>query len=144
MDLMGLGVILFAALLWAIFIKGNEKLDYGISTKLFWEFLIAFPIVALVMGNIQFGNIIGLSPISWFYLLMFIFFVTIGGYGFLHLSATKVGSTKTAIVEFLEPVIGVILAIIIFSEGATMIQIGGWFLVMLSIFNIKRIVRRNA
>lgn len=139
MDIIGLGVILFAALLWAVLIKGNELLDYSVSTKLFWEFLIAFPIIALVMGNLQLGELLSLTPLNWFYLLMFVFFVTIGGYGFLYLSAKKVGSTKTAVVEFLEPIIGVILAIIIFREGATLLQILGFALVMFSIFNIKRI-----
>jgi len=143
MDMHSLAVILGAAFIWALYYRFNEALKYPVATRFLWQFMIVLPILWAAMGNIQLDKVIALQPIGWFYILLFTFFVTLGGYGFMYLSVKKIGATVTATIDYLEPLIGVILAIMIFSESFTWIQVIGWGLILISIFNVKRIKRIN-
>lgn len=107
--------------------------------KMFWQFLFVLPFLWLIRGDIQLNLVLTMPLINWVYILLFTFVVTLGGYGFMYLSARKVGATKTATLDFLEPLIGVILAILIFGESFGIVQVIGWVLIMFSIVNIKRI-----
>jgi len=140
---MVVGVVgmLLAAFLYAVYFKLYERLGKVTNTRtiIFWQFLIVTIVVSALWGNIQIETMISISYTSWFYLLILTLFCTLGGYAFAILSIKKVGALVTGTVDFLEPLIGVALAIVILNESISMYQIVGWFLVLFTIFNIKKI-----
>lgn len=137
MDVFGLFVILLSAFIWAVFFKCNEKLkSYPMLTKFFWQFIIVIFIFVIFIGDIQIEGVKAMSATGWGYMLIMTFIVTVGGYGFAYLSTKKAGATITATTDFIEPVVGVILAMIIFGETVTWLQVFGWLLIFSSIFSI--------
>ena len=140
---MVVGVIgmLLAALLYAIYFKIYEKVSDKLDVKviIFWQFLIVSIIVGVLWGNVQLETMTNISLTSWAYLLILTLFCTLGGYLFAILSIKKVGALITGTVDFLEPVIGVALALLILNESMTLTQLVGWGMVIFTIINIKKI-----
>jgi len=139
--LVGVIGILLAALLYAVYFKLYERLGKIVNTKtiIFYQFLIVALMVTFLWGGIEVDKLTNLSLTSWLYLMILVFFCTLGGYGFAILSIKRVGALITGTVDFLEPIIGVSLAMIILGESMTWIQLIGWFMIIFTLVNIKKI-----
>jgi len=136
----GFIAIMIAAFCAAIHYKSNEYLmDYDVLNRVFWQFSIGILAVLLVFRNVELGSITSISPIGWFYILTLAVICGIGAYGFMILSVNKVGATITGALDYLEPVIGVGLAIVFFAETMTWQQLIGWILIMGTLIGIRKI-----
>ena len=136
----GLITIIISAVFAAFYYKYNEYLDrFKIVTRLLWQFLIALCITYLYFRTFQVSDISNLSLNSWIYIILLTITASFGAYGFLMLSVKKIGGTATGMLDFLEPIFGVSLAIIIFGENLTLIQFIGWIIILITILNIKKI-----
>ena len=141
MLLLGIVCVLLASLGAAIHYKSNEYLkSYSTFNKVLWQFLIGIMCVILFFRNINYTNIINLSLINWIYIGILSIVVSLGAYGFMILSVTKVDATITGALDYLEPIIGIVLAILIIGESITFIQILGWIVIMFTLLNINRIL----
>lgn len=137
--LLGVVGVLFAALFCALYSKLNESLDYEISVRLFYQFMIAIPLVYFLLGNIQMADIISITLIGWVHILALVLIVSLGGYGFNILSIKKIGALKTGTLDYIEPMVGISLAILIFDESMSALQVIGWAIILFTLINIKRI-----
>jgi drug/metabolite transporter (DMT)-like permease len=137
--IIGVIFVLLASLMCALYSKYNEFINEDVITKLFYQFIITIPLVYILLGNFQISDVMNLSIINWFYVFLLVFVISIGGYGFNIISINKVKSLKTGTLDFLEPIVGVSLAILIFKEAVSIIQVLGWIMILFTIINIRRI-----
>jgi len=142
-DILPFIVILTAGFIWSLYYRTQEKLGHiPLAVKLIYHLGLVIPFLYVIQGNIELGVLSTLTSTGWGYLIILALVSTLGAYGFAYLSNKKVGSTTTATLDLIDPMVSVLLAIIIFGESATPIQLIGWGMIFFSIFNIGKI-RKN-
>jgi len=140
MMIIGVLGILIAALGCALYSKFNEGKKISIPTRIVWQYIIASIIILVIFtGNVDIGSIGKLTPIGWIMIFTLVGVVSITAYLFWIKGITRVGSLHNGIIDFIEPITGVCLAIIIFNETLTLLQILGWLIVFFVIYNIKKV-----
>lgn len=95
--------------------------------------------VLLFFKNISIETISQVDGTTLFYVALLAIVCGIGAYGFMIKSVKEVGATITGALDYLEPVVGISLAIILFGERLSLIQIVGWILIMMSLVGIYRL-----
>ena len=131
--------IILSALTYSLYIFLNRKVEYNFGIKLFWQILIALPIILIIFGHLDMSSISSLDIDGWLKILALVFIVTLGGYGFMLLSIKKVGATITGVLDYSEPILAIIMAMLLFNEELSTIQIFGWVLIIFTLFNINKI-----
>lgn len=130
--------ILSSAFTYSLYIWLNRKVEYNFGIKLFWQILIALPIMLTIFQGLDVSTISNLDTSDWFKILMLVFVVTLGGYGFMLISIKKVGATITGVLDYSEPILAIAMAMAIFNEGLSAIQMVGWVLIIFTLYNIDR------
>lgn len=131
-NIVGDGLVLVCAAMWAIYILIGNKLagKYSVLTQLNYIFMIGF------IGLIPFYLITphhalaSFSLLSWECIFYLAIFCSIIAYFVFNDAIIKIGPSKTAIYQYLEPFFAIIFAILILSEPLTAaIAVGALFIV---------------
>ncbi len=135
--------VMLAAFCTAVYYKMGEPLrEYHPTTKVFWHFLIAVLLLLLVYRNFQADVFITTPLRGWLTLMLLVAIPQLGGYILLLISAKKIGAVATGALDFLEPVIAVILAVTLFGESLTWLQVAGWVLISVTLICISKLRRK--
>ncbi len=132
-NLIGDGLVLICAVMWAIYILVGNRLagKYTVLAQLNYIFLIGlvgFIPAYLVTPHHSFGEI---SALTWECLLYLALVCSIVAYFIFNDSIIKLGPSKTAIYQYLEPFFAIVLAIVLLSEPLTIvIAVGALFILM--------------
>ncbi|MBA7676327.1 hypothetical protein ES703_84568 [subsurface metagenome] len=141
----GLIWIGLAAFCTAAYFKVNEYTrikNYNPLTRMTWHFLIGALLITLLYRNFDIAALGSVPATGWLSLVLLAAIPTLCGYLFLLKSIKKIGAVASGTLDFLEPVLAVIFAIIIFGESLTLIQAAGWVLISISLINISRVRRK--
>lgn len=130
------------SIVYAIYCKINEKIEANIFSKVFWQFLIAIPIIYLTLGNFKLDDVVSLSSTNWMYIIILVLCCSLGAYLFLVKSIKTIGAVATGALDYLEPILVVILVVAIFSVGINPMQLIGWGLIFFALINIKKIRKK--
>lgn len=131
-NLIGDGLVLLCAVMWAIYILVGNRLagKYSVLVQLNYIFLIGF--IALIPAYLATPrHALGdLSMTTWYSLLYLSLVCSILAYFFFNDSIIRLGPSKTAIYQYLEPFFAIILAIVLLSEPLTiLIAVGALFVI---------------
>jgi len=135
-----------ASLCTALYFKANESWkikEYPMLTRIFWHFLIGPATIAILYRNFSLSTLALVAPMGWVTFGLLALIPCLGGYYFAFKSIKKVGSVATGALSFLEPMVGVILAVVLWKESLTLLQVGGWVLIFISLFNIPKMNNKN-
>lgn len=141
--LIGDGIVLISAALWAVYVLIGNKLagKYSVLTQLNYIFVIGFigllPFYFLTPRH----DLSHLSPVSWGSLLYLAIFCSIIAYFFFNDAIIKIGPSKSAIYQYLEPLFAIAFAIAILHESLTIFIIAGGALILLGIAMSDNIVK---
>lgn len=131
-NLIGDGLVLICAVMWAIYILVGNRLagKYSVLAQLNYIFLIGFIGLIpayLVTPHHAFGEI---TTLTWECILYLALACSIVAYFIFNDSIIKLGPSKTAIYQYLEPFFAIILAIVLLSEPLTiLIAVGALFVI---------------
>lgn len=131
-NLIGDGLVLLCAVMWAIYILVGNRLagKYSVLVQLNYIFLIGF--IALIPAYLATPrHALGdLSMTTWYSLLYLSLVCSILAYFFFNDSIIRLGPSKTAIYQYLEPFFAIILAIVLLSEPLTiLVAVGALFVI---------------
>ncbi len=131
-NLIGDGLVLICAVMWAVYILIGNKLagKYSVLSQLNYIFIIGFvgliPVYFLTPHH-PFG---GFSPLTWASLFYLAIVCSVIAYFFFNDAIIKLGPSKAAIYQYLEPFFAIILAIALLGEPlTTAIALGAVFIV---------------
>ncbi|CAJ38104.1 predicted transporter (DMT superfamily) [Methanocella arvoryzae MRE50] len=148
-QLIGDGIILISAALWAVYILIGNKLagKYSVLTQLNYIFVIGFIGLLPFYFLTPHHDLSQLSTVSWASLLYLAIFCSIIAYFFFNDAIIKIGPSKSAIYQYLEPVFAVIFAILLLNEPLTGFILVGGIMTVLGIGmadnNIRIFTRRR-
>jgi drug/metabolite transporter (DMT)-like permease len=116
--LLGDGLILICAAMWAVYILIGNKLagKYSVLTQLNWIFMIGFLCLIPFYLITPHHALASFSILSWECILYLAIFCSIVAYFVFNDAIIKIGPSKTAIYQYLEPFFAIIFAILILSE----------------------------
>lgn len=135
--------VMVAAFFTAVYYKMGEPFrEYNPATKMFWQFLIAVLLVLVMYRNFEVAVFTTTPLKGWLTLMLLVAVPQLGGYAFLLISAKKIGAVATGALDFLEPTIAVILAVMLFGESLTWLQVVGWVLISVTLIFISRLRRK--
>jgi drug/metabolite transporter (DMT)-like permease len=129
--LLGDGLILICAAMWAIYILVGNKLagKYSVLTQLNWIFMIGFVCLIPFYLITPHHALASYSVLSWECILYLAVFCSIIAYFVFNDAIIKIGPSKTAIYQYLEPFFAIIFAILILSEPlSAAIVVGALFI----------------
>ncbi len=134
-NLFGDGLVLICAAMWAIYILVGNRLagKYSVLAQLNYIFLIGFVClipVYLVTPHHPLGEI---SMLTWECLLYLALICSVVAYFIFNDSIIKLGPSKTAIYQYLEPFFAIVMAILILSEPLTVLVATGAALILTGI-----------
>ncbi len=130
--LLGDGLIVICAAMWAVYILIGNKLagKYSVLTQLNWIFMIGFVCLVPFYLITPHHALASFSVMSWECILYLAIFCSIIAYFVFNDAIIKIGPSKTAIYQYLEPFFAIILAILILSEPlAPAIFVGALFII---------------
>jgi drug/metabolite transporter (DMT)-like permease len=132
-NLIGDGLVLICAVMWAVYILVGNRLagKYSVLAQLNYIFLIG--LIGLIPAYLitPHHSIGEISSLTWECLLYLALVCSIVAYFIFNDSIIKLGPSKTAIYQYLEPFFAIVLAIILLSEPLTIvIAIGALFILM--------------
>lgn len=118
MNLIGDGLVLICAVMWAIYILVGNKLagKYSVLSQLNYIFIIG------LLGLLPFYFItphhalVEFSSLTWACVLYLAIICSVIAYFFFNDAIIRLGPSKTAIYQYLEPFFAIILAILLLSE----------------------------
>lgn len=133
--LIGDGIVLISAGLWAVYVLIGNKLagKYSVLTQLNYIFMIGFIGLLPFYFITPHHDITQLSPVSWGSLIYLAIFCSIIAYFFFNDAIIKIGPSKSAIYQYLEPLFAILFAIILLNEPLTTFIIAGAALIILGI-----------
>lgn len=116
--LLGDGLILICAAMWAVYILIGNKLagKYSVLTQLNWIFMIGFICLIPFYLITPHHALASFSVRSWECILYLAIFCSIIAYFVFNDAIIKIGPSKTAIYQYLEPFFAIVFAILILSE----------------------------
>ncbi|WP_230742658.1 DMT family transporter [Methanooceanicella nereidis] len=131
-NIIGDGLILICAVLWAIYVLTGNKLagKYSVLTQLNYIFIIGF--IGLIPAYFLTPHhaLTEISLLSWECIIFLSIFCSIFAYFIINNAIVKIGPSKTAIYQYFEPLFAIIFAIILLSEPLTVfIGIGGLMII---------------
>jgi drug/metabolite transporter (DMT)-like permease len=134
-NLIGDGLVLICAAMWAIYILIGNRLagKYSVLAQLNYIFLIGFIGLIpayLVTPHHSLGEI---STLTWECLLYLALICSIVAYFIFNDSIIGLGPSKTAIYQYLEPFFAIVLAVVLLSEPLTIIIAAGAVFIILGI-----------
>ncbi|BAI60882.1 conserved hypothetical protein [Methanocella paludicola SANAE] len=131
-NLIGDGLVILCAVMWAIYILVGNKLagKYSVLSQLNYIFIIGFigllPVYFLTPHH-AFGS---LSITTWECILYLAVVCSVIAYFFFNDAIIRLGPSKTAIYQYLEPFFAIVLAIALLSEPLTAaIAMGAAFII---------------
>ena len=131
-SLIGDGLVLICAVMWAAYILVGNKLagKYSVLSQLNYIFIIGFigllPVYFLTPHH-AFG---GFTATTWECILYLAIVCSVIAYFFFNDSIIKLGPSKAAIYQYLEPFFAIVLAVLLLSEPLTAaIVLGAAFIV---------------
>lgn len=120
-NIIGDGMVLICALLWAIYILTGNKLagKYSVLTQLNYIFIIG--LIALIPAYLVTPHhaLYEIPTISWACILYLAIFCSIICYFIFNDAIIKIGPSQTAIYQYLEPLFAIIFAILLLNEPLT-------------------------
>lgn len=134
-NIIGDGLVLISAALWAVYVLIGNRLagKYSVLTQLNYIFIIGFlgllPFYALTPRH----DIGAISAISWGSLLYLAVVCSIIAYFFFNDAIIKIGPSKTAIYQYFEPFFGIIFAVLLVNEPLTAFVVVGGALIIAGI-----------
>ena len=116
--LLGDGLIVICAVMWAIYILIGNKLagKYSVLTQLNWIFMIGFICLIPFYLVTPHHALASFSLLSWECILYLAIFCSIIAYFVFNDAIIKIGPSKTAIYQYLEPFFAIVFAILILGE----------------------------
>lgn len=134
-NLIGDGLVLICAAMWAIYILIGNRLagKYSVLAQLNYIFLIGFIGLIpayLVTPHHSLGEI---STLTWECLLYLALICSIVAYFIFNDSIIGLGPSKTAIYQYLEPFFAIVLAVVLLSEPLTITIAAGAVFIILGI-----------
>jgi drug/metabolite transporter (DMT)-like permease len=119
--LLGDGLILICAAMWAIYILVGNKLagKYSVLTQLNWIFMIGFLCLIPFYLITPHHALASFSILSWECILYLAIFCSIVAYFVFNDAIIKIGPSKTAIYQYLEPFFAITMAIVLLGEPLT-------------------------
>ncbi len=130
--LLGDGLIVICAAMWAVYILIGNKLagKYSVLTQLNWIFMIGFVCLVPFYLITPHHALASYSILSWECILYLAIFCSIIAYFVFNDAIIKIGPSKTAIYQYLEPFFAIIFAILILGEPlAPAIVVGALFII---------------
>lgn len=133
--LIGDGIILISAALWAVYILIGNKLGgkYSVLTQLNYIFIFGFIGLLPFYFVTPHHDLAQFSTISWVSLLYLAIFCSIIAYFFFNDAIIKIGPSKSAIYQYLEPVFAIVFAIALLGEPLTIFIAVGAMLAIIGI-----------
>ncbi len=134
-NLIGDGLVLICAAMWAVYILVGNRLagKYSVLAQLNYIFLIGFIGLIpayLITPHHSFGEI---SALMWECILYLALICSIVAYFIFNDSIIKLGPSKAAIYQYLEPLFAIVLAIILLSEPFTIVVAVGALFILVGI-----------
>jgi len=134
-NLIGDGLILVCAAMWAVYILIGNRLagKYSVLAQLNYIFLIGFICLIpayLITPHHAFGEI---STLTWECILYLALVCSVIAYFFFNDAIIRLGPSKTAIYQYLEPFFAIILAIALLGEPLTVLVAAGAALILAGI-----------
>lgn len=132
-NLFGDGLVLICAAMWAIYILIGNRLagKYSVLAQLNYIFLIGFIGLIPVYLLTPHHPLAEMSALTWECLLYLALVCSVVAYFVFNDAIIKLGPSKTAIYQYLEPFFAIILAIALLSEPLTaMVTVGALFILM--------------
>lgn len=129
--LLGDGLIVICAVMWAIYILIGNKLagKYSVLTQLNWIFMIGFVCLIPFYLITPHHALASYSLLSWGSIIYLAIFCSIIAYFVFNDAIIKIGPSKTAIYQYLEPFFAIVFAILILGEPlAPAIIVGALFI----------------
>lgn len=131
--IIGDGLVLICAVMWAIYILIGNKLagKYSVLAQLNYIFIIGF--IALIPAYLVTPHhaLSEMSVTTWECILYLALLCSVVAYFFFNDSIIKLGPSKAAIYQYLEPFFAIIFAIALLSEPLTaLVAIGALFIVI--------------
>jgi drug/metabolite transporter (DMT)-like permease len=134
-NLIGDSLILICAAMWAIYILVGNRLagKYSVLTQLNYIFIIG--LISLIPAYLatprhSLGDI---SILTWECLAYLAIICSIVAYLIFNGSIIKLGPSKTAIYQYLEPFFAIVLAVMLLSEPLTVVVAAGALLILMGI-----------
>jgi drug/metabolite transporter (DMT)-like permease len=131
-NLIGDGLVILCAVMWAIYILVGNKLagKYSVLSQLNYIFIIGFLGLLPVYFLTPHHAFSGFSLTTWECILYLAVVCSVIAYFFFNDAIIRLGPSKTAIYQYLEPFFAIVLAILLLKEPLTAaIAIGAVFIV---------------
>ncbi len=130
--LIGDGLVILCAVMWAIYILVGNKLGgkYSVLSQLNYIFIIGFIGLLPVYFLTPHHAFSGFSATTWECILYLAVVCSVIAYFFFNDAIIRLGPSKTAIYQYLEPFFAIVLAILLLNEPLTAaIALGAVFIV---------------
>lgn len=120
-NLIGDGLVILCAVMWAIYILVGNKLGgkYSVLSQLNYIFIIGFIGLLPAYFFTPHHAFAEFSTLSWASILYLAIICSVIAYFFFNDAIIKIGPSKTAIYQYLEPFFAIAMAIVLLSEPLT-------------------------
>lgn len=120
-NLIGDGLVILCAVMWAIYILVGNKLGgkYSVLSQLNYIFIIGFIGLLPAYFFTPHHAFAEFSTLSWTSILYLAIICSVIAYFFFNDAIIKIGPSKTAIYQYLEPFFAITMAIVLLSEPLT-------------------------
>jgi drug/metabolite transporter (DMT)-like permease len=134
-NLIGDGLVIICAVMWAIYILVGNRLagTYSVLAQLNYILIIGFIGLLPAYFLTPHHAFSQLSPATWSSLLYLAIVCSVIAYFFFNDAIIKLGPSKTAIYQYMEPFFAIILAIVLLSEPFTAAIAAGAVLIVAGI-----------
>jgi drug/metabolite transporter (DMT)-like permease len=134
-NLIGDGLVIICAVMWAIYILVGNRLagKYSVLAQLNYIFIIGFIGLLPAYFLTPHHAFSGFSSTTWYSLLYLAVVCSVIAYFFFNDAIIKLGPSKTAIYQYMEPFFAIVLAIVLLGEPLTAAIAAGAVLIVAGI-----------
>lgn len=139
LDLLGAALALGAAAVYTAYILTSQGVASRVSPYMLSAFVCTGAAVTLTLGTLALGELHpeDVTAEGWLWLATIAVVSTVAAIGFFFAGLRRVGPTAASILATVEPVVTVGLAVIVFSESLTAVQVVGALCVLASVFVLQ-------
>jgi drug/metabolite transporter (DMT)-like permease len=133
--LLGDIMIMFCALMWAVYIMTGTKLagKYSVLTQLNYIFIIGLILLLPVYAVTPHHAIEEITSLTWACLLYLAIVCSVIAYFIFNYAIISIGPSQTAIYQYFEPLFAIVFAILLLSEPFTLIIGIGALLIIIGV-----------
>ena len=135
-NLVGVGIMLLSAILWAVCLIVGQGLlkKYHAFTILFYNFLLGLIVYCLLQSPIITISQITISASVLFYIAIMGIVSTFIAYLFLYFAVKRIGASNMGIINLTQPFLSIAFAFMLLGQTTTIFQILGIGFVIFSVY----------